>query len=228
MEGLNIEVIRPALPHLWQGMLLSLEITAFAIFGGMVMGVFLAVIRLAKIPVLSILATGYVNLFRSVPLVMVLLGFTLVLPQSIKAIPGFSQSADLRLPLAMAGFALFEAAYYSEIVRAGIQSIRIGQVQAALALGLSKAQTLRFIVLPQALRNMLPVVLTQAVILFQDTSLVYVVGLADFFNAAYIQANIQHRYVELLLFAGLTYLVLCSAASYGVGRLQASTLQGKR
>jgi glutamate/aspartate transport system permease protein len=219
--------IPAALPQLWQGMVLTLQITLVAVLAGIVWGTVLALLRLSKIPLVSLLAAGYVNFFRSVPLVMVLLGFFLVIPQMIRDLFGLTAGLDIRLPLAMAGFALFEAAYYSEIIRAGIQGIRKTQVQAAYALGLSYGQTMRLIILPQAFRNMLPVLLTQAVILFQDTSLVYVGGLVDFFNAAYINANIQHRYVELLLFAGAVYFVLCFGASYGVGRLRARLSGGK-
>ena len=119
----------------------------------------------------------------------------------------------MRLASAMVAFALFEAAYYSEIMRAGIQSIPQGQRAAALALGMTPLQAMWLVVLPQAFRNMLPLLLTQAIILFQDTSLVYVSALADFFGAAYKVGDRDGRLVELLLFAGAVYFVLCSAAS---------------
>ena len=122
--------------------------------------------------------------------------------------------------VALAAFALFESAYYSEIVRAGIRSVPRGQVQAALALGLTGGQAMRLVVLPQAFRNMVPLLLTQAVILFQDTSLVYVIGLADFFGTAYKVGDRDGRLVELLLFAGAVYLVLCWGASRLVQRLR--------
>jgi glutamate/aspartate transport system permease protein len=117
--------------------------------------------------------------------------------------------------------ALFEAAYYSEIIRAGIQSVAKGQVSAGLALGLTSGQTMRLIVLPQAFRNMLPLLLTQAIILFQDTSLVYVIGLSDFFGTAYKVGDRDGRLVELLLFAGATYFVICFSVSRIVKQLQA-------
>jgi glutamate/aspartate transport system permease protein len=120
----------------------------------------------------------------------------------------------------MVGFSLFEAAYYAEIIRAGIQSVSAGQVAAAYALGLTYGQTMRLVVLPQALRNMLPLLLTQAIILFQDTSLVYVSALGDFFGIASKIGDRDGRLVELLLFAGAVYFVLCYAASLAVARLQ--------
>jgi glutamate/aspartate transport system permease protein len=178
-------------------------------------------LRLSNLPGIAWLATGYVNFFRSVPLVMVLLSFFLLAPPLVKHIFGLSDSAEMRLPLALIGFSLFEAAYYAEIIRAGINGIRKTQMQAAFALGLNYLQTMRWVILPQAMRNMLPVLLTQAIILFQDTSLVYVGGLVDFFNAAYINANTRHAFVELLIFAGFVYLVLCFGASYAVSQLQA-------
>jgi len=129
--------------------------------------------------------------------------------------------ADIRLTSALVAFALFEAAYYSEIIRAGIQSVPKGQVAAGLALGLTPGQTMRLVVLPQAFRNMVPLLLTQAIILFQDTSLVYVIGLSDFFGTAYKVGDRDGRLVELLLFAGAVYFVLCFSASQLVRRLQA-------
>ena len=106
-------------------------------------------------------------------------------------------------------FALFEASYYAEIIRAGIQSVSGGQVSASLALGMTGGQTMRLIVLPQAFRRMIPLLLTQAIILFQDTSLVYVIGLAEFFGVAYNTGNRDGTLVELLLFAGAVYFVIC-------------------
>src|SRR5207237_884517 len=168
----------------------------------------------------SLFAAGYVSLFRSVPLVMVLLWFFLIVPSLLREVLGLSHAADLRLASAMVGFALFEAAYYSEIMRAGIQSVSKGQRSAALALGMTPPQAMWHVVLPQAFRNMVPLLLTQAIILFQDTSLVYISALADFFGAAYLVGVRDGRLVEMLLFAGAVYFVLCSAASFAVRRFQ--------
>jgi glutamate/aspartate transport system permease protein len=208
-----------ALPYLWQGMERTLQITATAIVVGLLLGTFIAVLRLSKNSVLSSLAALYVNGFRSIPLVMVLLWFYLLVPSVISKIIG-QPSMDIRLLSAFVAFSLFEASYYAEIVRAGIQSISKGQVAAGLALGMTSGQTMRLIVLPQAFRRMTPLLLTQAVILFQDTSLVYVIGLAEFFGVAYNTGNRDGTLVELLLFAGAVYLVICLSVSTLVRILQ--------
>ncbi|TXG94242.1 MAG: glutamate/aspartate ABC transporter permease GltK [Rhodocyclaceae bacterium] len=209
-----------AIPLLAKGLLVTMEVTITAIVVGIVWGTILAVARLSSNPVIAKLSAGYVNLFRSVPLVMVILWFYLIVPQGLKAIFG-NDIGDIRLTSALVAFALFEAAYYSEIIRAGIQSVAKGQVGAGLALGFTPGQTMRLIVLPQAFRNMTPLLLTQAIILFQDTSLVYVIGLSDFFGTAYKVGDRDGRLVELLLFAGLIYFVICFSASQLVKRLQA-------
>lgn len=202
-----------ALPYLAQGMRISLEITVTAILAGIVWGTLLAMMRLSSITPLSWFAAGYVNLFRAVPLVMVLLWFFLIIPHLLETLFGIPRGSDLRLGSAIAGFSLFEAAYYSEIIRAGIQSVPKGQMAAANALGMTYGQTMRLVVLPQAFRNMVPLLLTQGIILFQDTSLVYVSALADFFGAAYKVGDRDGRLVEMLLFAGAVYFVICFAFS---------------
>ena len=200
-----------AIPLLAKGMLVTLEVTLTAIAVGIVWGTLLAVARLGKNKVLAWLAASYVNLFRSVPLVMVILWFYLIVPQALKAVFG-EEIGDIRLTSALVAFALFEAAYYSEIARAGIQSVTRGQVAAGLALGLTPGQTMRLIVL---------LLLTQAIILFQDTSLVYVIGLSDFFGTSYKVGDRDGRLVELLLFAGAVYFVICFSVSRVVKHLQA-------
>ena len=209
-----------ALPFLWEGMKISLESTLTAIVVGIVWGTLLAMMRLSSVKPLSLFAAGYVNLFRAVPLVMVLLWFFLIVPKFIEQLFGLPPGTDLRLTSAMIGFALFESAYYSEIIRAGIQSVPKGQMAACSALGMTYGQAMRLVILPQAFRNMVPLLLTQAIILFQDTSLVYVSALADFFGAAYKVGDRDGRLVELLLFAGAVYFVICFGASTLVKRLQ--------
>lgn len=209
-----------ALSLLSKGLLVTLEVTLTAIVVGIGWGTLLAVARLSSNKVLAFLAAGYVNLFRSVPLVMVILWFYLIVPQALKSLFG-QDIGDIRLVSALVAFALFEAAYYSEIIRAGIQSVPKGQISAGLALGLTPGQTMRLVVLPQAFRNMVPLLLTQAIILFQDTSLVYVIGLSDFFGTAYKVGDRDGRLVELLLFAGAVYFVICFSVSRMVKRLQA-------
>jgi glutamate/aspartate transport system permease protein len=219
MYSFDWSSIPGAIPYLWEGMLRTLQITAVAVIAGMVLGTILAICRLSKNAVLSTLAGLYVTCFRSVPLVMVLLWFYLLVPDLIKKIIG-NPSLDIRLLSAFVAFSLFEASYYAEIIRAGIQSVSRGQVSAGLALGMTSGETMRLIILPQAFRRMVPLLLTQAIILFQDTSLVYVMGLADFFGVAYNTGNRDGTLVELILFAGAVYLVICFLASTLVRKMQ--------
>ncbi|PKO85631.1 MAG: amino acid ABC transporter permease [Betaproteobacteria bacterium HGW-Betaproteobacteria-12] len=208
-----------ALPLLAKGLLITFEVTLTAIIIGIVLGTLLAVARLSNSRLLSLAAASYVNLFRSVPLVMVILWFYLIVPQLLRTLFG-DALGDIRLASALVAFSLFEAAYYSEIIRAGIQSVSGGQISAGLALGMTYGQTMRLVVLPQAFRNMTPLLLTQAVILFQDTSLVYVIGLSDFFGTAYKVGDRDGRLVELLIFAGVVYFFISFAVSRFVKRLQ--------
>lgn len=220
MHEFDWSSIPGALPFLWEGMQTSLKITFIAMVVGIVWGTLLAMMRLSSVRWLSLFAASYVNLFRAIPLVMVLLWFFLIVPRFIEELFGLPPGTDLRLASAMAGFALFESAYYSEIIRAGIQSVPKGQLSACYALGMNYPQAMRFVILPQAFRNMVPLLLTQGVILFQDTSLVYVSALADFFGAAYKVGDRDGRLIELLLFAGLVYFVICFAISMLVKHVQ--------
>jgi glutamate/aspartate transport system permease protein len=208
-----------ALPLLGKGLLVTFEVTLTAIVVGIVWGTLLAVARLSSNRALAFAAAAYVNLFRSVPLVMVILWFYLIVPQLLRALFG-DAIGDIRLASALFAFSLFEAAYYSEIIRAGIQSVARGPSAAGLALGMTYGQTMRLVILPQAFRNMTPLLLTQAVILFQDTSMVYVIGLSDFFGTAYKVGDRDGRLVELLLFAGVIYFFISFAASRLVKHLQ--------
>src|SRR5512133_226626 len=209
-----------ALPFLWTGMKVTLRITGTAILAGLVLGTALAVMRLSRFRPLAWLSAAYVNAFRAIPLVMVLLWFFLLVPAALERLFAIPRHADTRLASAMVAFALFQAAYYAEIVRAGIQAVPSGQLAAALALGMGRGKAMRLVVLPQAFRKMIPLLLTQSVILFQDTSLVYVSALADFFGAAYKVGDRDGRLVELLLFAGAVYLAVSLAASRLVRRWQ--------
>jgi glutamate/aspartate transport system permease protein len=209
-----------ALPLLGKGLLITLQLTLTAILVGIAWGTILAVARISGNPILAGMAAVYVNLFRSIPLIMVILWFYLIVPQALQGLFG-NRVGDIRLASALVAFALFEAAYYSEIVRAGIQSVARGQRAAGLALGFTPLQTMRLIILPQAFRNMVPLLLTQAIVLFQDTSLVYVIGLSDFFGTAYKVGDRDGRLIELLLFAGAIYFLVSFSASRVVKRLQA-------
>jgi glutamate/aspartate transport system permease protein len=210
--------IRPALPLLARGAWVTLQITAVAVLAGLVWGTVLAVLRLSPLRPLAWAAVAYVSFFRAVPLVMVLLWFFLLVPALLERTFGIARASDTRLVSAMVAFALFEAAYYAEIIRAGIRSVPVGQRAAALALGLTPLQAMRLVVLPQAFRAMVPLLLTQGIVLFQDTSLVYVSALGDFFGMATKIGTRDGRLVELLLFAGAAYLVVGLAASAAVRR----------
>ncbi|HBO80134.1 MAG TPA: glutamate/aspartate ABC transporter permease GltK, partial [Cupriavidus sp.] len=203
-----------------EGMLVSAKITVTAVIVGIVWGTILAMMRLSSNKLLNWFAQAYVTLFRSIPLVMVLLWFFLIIPQLLQKTFNLSAASDLRMTSALIAFSLFEAAYYSEIIRAGIQSVSRGQMFAAQAMGMTYGQSMRLVILPQAFRNMVPLLLTQGIILFQDTSLVYVSALADFFGQAYGIGERDGRIVEMLLFAGLIYFIICFSASLLVKRYQ--------
>ena len=197
-----------------KGMLFSVELTVVATLGGIVFGTLLALMRLSGHKVLELPAVVYVNGMRSIPLVMVILWFFLLIPFLI----GRSIGAELSATIT---FVAFEAAYFSEIMRAGIQSIPRGQTMAGQALGMSYAQNMRLIVLPQAFRNMIPVLLTQTIILFQDTSLVYAIGAYDLLKGFVTAGKIYGRVEEVYILAALVYFVICFGLSALVRRLQA-------
>lgn len=200
--------------YVLKGFLFSLELTFVAMLGGILLGTVLALMRLSGIVWLAWPAAAYVNTMRSIPLVMVILWFYLLIP----LITGRPLGAEMS---AMITFTLFEAAYYSEIMRAGIQSIPRGQIAAGYALGMTYGQTMRLIVLPQAFRNMLPVLLTQTIILFQDTSLVYAIGAYDLLKGFEIVGKNFNRPVETYLVAALIYFIISFTLSSLVKRLQA-------
>lgn len=212
MGEFDFSVIINSLPFLAKGLMLSLWLTFLSIIGGIVLGTLLALARLSGFAPLSFIAATYVNLIRSVPLILVIFWFYFLVPLALGRPIGSFYSA-------LIAFVLFEAAYYSEIMRAGIQSVRQGQVHAGQSTGLSYWQIQRYVVLPQAFRNMIPILVTQGIILFQDTSLVFVVSLRDFMTASSIIARTEGRLVEMYLFAALVYFVICFAGSLYVRRL---------
>jgi glutamate/aspartate transport system permease protein len=213
MTGFDFGVIIKSLPFLWEGLQLSLLLTGLAIVGGIILGTLLALARLSGFAPLSLLTAGYVNLIRSIPLILVIFWFYFLVPLALGRPIGSFYSA-------LIAFVMFEAAYYSEIMRAGIQSVRKGQVYAGQATGLNYWQIQRYVVLPQAFRNMIPILVTQGIILFQDTSLVFVVSLRDFMTASSIVARTEGRLVEMYVFAALVYFVICFAGSLFVRRLK--------
>ena len=199
--------------YVTKGFLFSLQLTLVAMVGGIVLGTLLALMRLSGKPWLAGPAAAYVNTMRSIPLVMVILWFFLLIPLLI----GRPMGAELS---AMITFTIFEAAYYSEIMRAGIQSVPKGQVHAGYAVGMTYGQTMQLIVLPQAFRNMLPVLMTQTIILFQDTSLVYAIGAYDLLKGFEVAGKNFNRPVETYLVAAVVYFVICFSLSMLVRRLQ--------
>ncbi len=196
-----------------KGLIFSIKLTVIAMIGGIVIGTVLALMRLSGNKGLAMVAAFYVNTLRSIPLVMVILWFFLLIPLLI----GRPMGAELS---AIITFTVFEAAYYSEIMRAGIQSVPRGQVHAGYAVGMTYAQCMQLIVLPQALRNMLPVLMTQTIILFQDTSLVYAIGAYDLLKGFEVAGKNFNRPVETYLMAAVVYFVICFSLSMVVRRLQ--------
>jgi glutamate/aspartate transport system permease protein len=209
----DFSVLVDSLPFLWTGLQFTVKLTVVAMLGGIALGTLLALARLSPIAPLAKAATWYVNIMRSIPLVMVILWFFLVIPLLTGKPMGAENSA-------LVTFTLFEAAFYCEIMRAGIQSIPRGQVAAGYAVGFTYGQNMRIVILPQAFRNMLPVLLTQTIVLFQDTSLVYAIGAKDLLKAAEVAGKNYNRPVEMVIFAALIYFVICYSLSFIVKRLQ--------
>jgi glutamate/aspartate transport system permease protein len=197
-----------------KGLYFSVQLTLIAMVGGIALGTVLALMRLSGKPWLVLPASAYVTVLRSIPLVMVILWFFLLIPLLI----GRAMGAELS---AIITFTVFEAAYYSEIMRAGIHSVPQGQVYAGYAVGMSYSQTMQLVVLPQAFRNMLPVLMTQTIILFQDTSLVYAIGAYDLLKGFETAGKNFNRPVEAFLLAAIVYFVICFSLSSVVKKLQA-------
>jgi len=221
-SNFDFDVIWRSLGYLFiDGMTFTLMLTALASFGGLVVGTLLALMRLSGFKLLGRIAGLYVDLMRSLPLVLVIFWFYFLVPYIGQWLTGASRPMPVgAFASSLITFTLFEAAYFSEIMRAGIQSIAKGQPAAAQALGLTYGQTMRYVVLPQAFRNMLPVLFTQMIVMFQDTSLVYVVSITDFLGAATNVAQRDGRLVEMYLFAAVVYFAISSLASFGVRRLR--------
>jgi len=220
--NIDWDVILRSLPYLFfDGMRFTIMLTLMATAGGIVIGTLLALMRLSGRAPLAYPAGFYVDLIRSMPLVLVIFWFYFLVPYIGQWITGAERPIQVGAFIsALVTFTLFEAAYFCEIMRAGIQSISRGQVQAAQALGMTYRQQMVEVVLPQAFRNMVPVLLTQTIILFQDTSLVYVISVTDFLGAASKIAQRDGRLVEMYLFAAVVYFVISLAASFWVRRLQ--------
>jgi glutamate/aspartate transport system permease protein len=221
-SNFDFDVIARSLGYLFvDGMTFTIMLTTLATTGGIIFGTLLAMMRLSGIAPLSLFAAGYVNLMRSVPLVLMIFWFYFLVPYIGQWITRSSAPIQVgAFSSSLITFKLFEAAFFCEIMRAGIQSIPRGQVAAAYALGMNYRVTMADIVLPQAFRNMIPILLTQTIILFQDTSLVYVLSITDFLGAASKVAQRDGRLVEMYLFAALVYFLISLLASRAVRHLQ--------
>ncbi len=219
MSGFDFSVITSNWGYLAQGLRYTFQVTLVAMVGGILLGTLLAMMRLSSIKPLSMFAAAYVNLFRSVPLVQVILAFYLIIPIAVSLVTGQMKPIGAENS-AYFTFTIFEAAYYSEIMRAGIQSISRGQVGAGYAVGFTYGQVMRYVVLPQAFRNMLPILLTQTIILFQDISLVYAIGATDFFGAADKINQRDLRPIEMYTTVAVVYFVICFSLSRVVRQLQ--------
>ncbi len=208
------------------GMWITVQVTAVAIVCGLAWGTVLAVFAISGNRWLRGFSQAYVTFFRSIPLVMLLLWFFLIVPQALKAVFDLSPSVDIRLVSAMVAFALLESAFFCEIMRAGIQSLSRGQLHAARALGMTPLQSMRYVILPQALKAMTPIIMTQCIVIFQDTSLVSVIALGDFFRRATAIGERDGTLIEMLVFAGVTYWIICSLMTAFVKLIQARTQNG--
>lgn len=221
-SNFDFGVIWRSLPYLFeQGMSFTLTLTAVATLFGIILGTLIAMMRLSSNKALSAFAATYVNVMRSLPLVLVIFLFYFLMPYIGQWIIRADQPIQVgALSSTMITFTLFEAAYFSEIMRAGIQAIPRGQVSAGYAIGLNYREVMRYVVLPQAFRNMLPVLFTQTIVLFQDTSLVYVLSITDFMGAASKIAQRDGRLTEMYVFAACVYFIICFTASTLVKILQ--------
>ncbi|RBA23132.1 amino acid ABC transporter permease [Herminiimonas fonticola] len=221
MSDFDFAVIFDSWPLLLLGLKYTVQLTIIATMGGIVLGTLLALARLSHYKTLSMLAAAYVNVMRSVPLLLVIFWFYFLMPIALQSLMGsewpIAIGADRS---AYITFILFEAAYFCEIMRAGIQSIPRGQVNAGYALGLNYGQSMRLIVLPQAVRNMLPLLLTQTIILFQDVSLVSLLNVTDLVGASVKIAQRDSRVVEMYIFVAVVYFVLSFALSMAVRQVQ--------
>lgn len=221
MGDLDFDVIGRTWPYLLTGLQYTFQLTIVAALGGTVFGTLLAMARLSSFRLLALSASGYVNLMRSIPLLLVIFWFYFLLPVILQSITGSERPVQMGADRsAYITFIMFQAAYYCEIMRAGIQSISKGQVNAGYALGLTYWQSMRLIILPQAFRNMLPILLTQTIVLFQDVSLVSLLNVTDFVGASIKIAQRDSRVVELYLFVAIVYFVLCLKLSTLVKYLQ--------
>ena len=207
-------------PYLMGGMGLTLLLVAISMVLGIFIGTLLAIARLYGSPWLQTITAGYVNFFRSIPLILTIFWLFFLFPPLLRWIVGDPNLSVGAMYSAIVAFTLAESAYYCEIIRAGISSVRRGQTDAAFALGMNRRQALQKIILPQAFKNMMPSLINQTVALLKDTSLVYVVSLNDFLGAATKLGQRDSRLVEMYLLVAVVYLAMCSAGVWLVGRVR--------
>ncbi|MEH2495628.1 glutamate/aspartate transport system permease protein [Bradyrhizobium sp. AZCC 1678] len=221
MNSLDFSIVQQAWPYLWSGLLFSLTLTAAAFVIGMVLGTCFALAQHFEVPVISQIVRGYIALIRSIPLILVLFWFFFLVPIVLGHLSGNGRPIPIGATYtAFITFGLFEAAYYSEIIRVGLRAVNKGQFEACQALSLSAFDTYRCVILPQVIRVASPIILSQTIILFQDTSLVYVLSLTDLLGAASKLAQLNGRLVEMYLAVAVVYLVISSAASQCVASLR--------
>jgi glutamate/aspartate transport system permease protein len=217
----DVSAIASAWPYLLKGLIFSLELTLVGFLGGLVLGTGLALVRHLEVPFAAPVASVYITLMRSIPLIMVLFWFFFLMPLILMWATGASRPVPIGpVWTAFITFTLFEAAYYAEIIRSGLKAIPKGQYEASTALAMSTAKTYRLVILPQVLRTVSPILLTQTIILFQDTSLVYVLSITDLLGAAAKVAQRDSRLVEMYLTVAVVYLVICVIASQTVAVLR--------
>ena len=221
MFNIDFSSVTNSWRFLLDGASFTLELTLVAVTGGLLLGTLIAVARLSHKWWLKTLASAYVNAIRSVPLVLLLFWVFFLMPELLRYLVGASRPITVEASVsAMVTFVVFEAAYFAEIIRAGIGSIKSGQLAAAAALGLNYAQTMRFVILPQAVKHMLPVLLTQVIVVFQDTSLVYVISANDFLGACSKIAQRDSQLTLMYCFAAVCYFVVSFTLSSGVKHMQ--------
>jgi len=221
MNGLDFSSVAAALPYLWSGLEFSITLTAVTFLFGMLLGTLFATIQQARIPVLGQAVRIYIALVRSIPLILVLFWFFFLVPLILGALTASGRPVPINATYtAFITFGLFEAAYYSEILRVGFRSVGQGQFEAARSLCLPTFQLYRRVVMPQVFRVAAPIILSQTIVLFQDTSLVYVLSLTDLLGAASKLAQLNGRFVEMYLSTALVYFVICSTASQAVLKLR--------
>ncbi len=221
MFYIDISSITNSWRFLLEGALFTLELTLISVAGGLILGTLLAVARLSKKWWLNLAAKTYINTIRAVPLVLMLFWFFFLMPELLRYLVGANRPVTVEASVsAMVTFVLFESAYFAEIIRAGIGSVKSGQLAAASALGLDYAQTMRFVILPQAVKHMLPVLLTQVIVVFQDTSLVYVLSANDFLGACSKIAQRDSQLVLMYLLAAAVYLTVSLVLSRSVRRFE--------